>query len=129
MRLRVLLALTAALFAGASALAAAAPTTSLDVTATSVDFFSNRYVVTADGDVRVRLSDGTVVAGQTFTMDLKLNRFLVAGDVHVDGAAIHAAGAAFAGYPDLDRSYFLSAGGVPARTTFTGLDWAHADTQ
>ncbi len=68
-----------------AALAAAAPPTSLDVTAKSVDFFSNRFIVTADGNVRVRLSDGTVVAGQTFTMDLKLNRYLVAGDVHVDG--------------------------------------------
>ncbi len=109
MRLRVLIALTVALFASASALAAAAPTTSLDITAKSVDFFSNRYVVTADGDVRVRLSDGTLVTGQTFTMDLKLNRFLIAGDVRLDGPAIHAAGAAFAGYPDLDRSYFLPA--------------------
>ena len=46
-------------------------------------------------------------------MDLKLNRYLVAGDVHLDGPTIHQVGAAFAGYPDLDRSYFLPAGGTP----------------
>jgi hypothetical protein len=130
MRLPVSLALAAALFSGASTLAAAAPTTSLDVTAKSVDFFSNRYVVTADGDVRVRLSDGTLVTGQTFTMDLKLNRFLVAGDVRLDGPAVHATGAAFAGYPDLDRSYFLPASAdpaaVPERWTYYGLDWSNA---
>ena len=129
MRLRVLIALAAALFASASGLAAAAPTTSLDVTAKSVDFFSNRYIVTADGDVRVRLSDGTVVTGQTFTMDLKLNRFLVAGDVHLDGPAVHAAGAAFASYPDLDRSYLLTTGATPdappERWTYYGLDWSN----
>jgi hypothetical protein len=129
MRFRVSLALAAALFASATALAAAAPTTSLDVTAKSVDFFSNRYIVTADGDVRVRLSDGTLVTGQTFTMDLKLNRFLVAGDVHVDGPSVHQAGAAFAGYPDLDRSYFLAAGSAPEsppeRWTYYGLDWSN----
>ena len=129
MRLRVLIALAVALFASASALAGAAPTSSLDVTAKSVDFFSNRYVVTADGDVRVRLSDGTVISGQTFTMDLKLNRFLVAGDVRLDGPAVHAAGAAFAGYPDLDRSYFLPAAAdpaaVPERWTYYGLDWSN----
>jgi hypothetical protein len=136
MRLPVVFALASALFASAAAFAAAAPPTSLDVTAKGVDFFSNRFIVTADGNVRVRLSDGTVVTGQTFTMDLKLNRYLVAGDVHVDGPTIHAAGAAFAGYPDLDRSYFLpatSAAGapppaapaVPERWTYYGLDWAN----
>ncbi|HEY0380866.1 MAG TPA: hypothetical protein VGC72_01575, partial [Candidatus Elarobacter sp.] len=128
MRLPVLFALAAVLFASATARGAAAPPTSLDVTGKSVDFFSNRFVVTADGSVRVRLSDGTVVTGETFTMDLKLNRYLVAGDVHVDGPTIHAAGAAFAGYPDLDRSYFLPSSATPAapeRWTYYGLDWAN----
>ncbi|HEV2740951.1 MAG TPA: hypothetical protein VGU66_20505 [Candidatus Elarobacter sp.] len=129
MRLPVLVALASALFASATALAAAAPPTSLDVTAKNVEFFSNRFVVTADGDVRVRLSDGTVVTGQTFTMDLKLNRYLVAGDVHVDGPTVHTAGAAFAGYPDLDRSYFLPGAAppdaAPERWTYYGQDWAN----
>ena len=129
MRFRVLLALAAVLFTGATSLASAAPTTSLDVTAKSVNFFSNRYVVTADGAVRVRLSDGTLVSGQTFTMDLKLNRFLVAGDVRIDGPAVHVTGAAFAGYPDLDRSYFLptaaDAASPPERWTYYGLDWSN----
>ena len=125
MRLPVLFALAAALLAGATERASAAPPTSLDVTAKSVDFFSNRFIVTADGNVRVRLSDGTVVSGQTFSMDLKLNRYLVAGDVHVDGPTVHAAGAAFAGYPDLDRSYFLPVSGTPERWTYYGLDWAN----
>ncbi len=125
MRFPVLFTLAAALFASASAPAAAAPPTSLDVSAKNVDFFSNRFIVTADGDVRVRLSDGTVVRGQTFTMDLKLNRYLIAGDVHLDGPAVHAAGAAFAGYPDLDRSYFLPAAGTPERWTYYGLDWTN----
>lgn len=125
MRLPVLIALAVAVCASAAAPAGAAPPTSLDVSAKSVDFFSNRFIVTADGNVRVRLSDGTVITGQTFSMDLKLNRYLVAGDVHLDGPTVHAAGAAFAGYPDLDRSYFLPAAGVPERWTYYGLDWAN----
>jgi hypothetical protein len=124
MRFPALIAIASAAFAAATSLAAAAPPTSLDVSAKTVDFFFNRFIVTADGDVRVRLSDGTVVRGQTFAMDLKLNRYLVAGDVHVDGPTIHQTGAAFAGYPDLDRSYFLPATGMPARVTYFGLDWA-----
>lgn len=128
MRFPVLIALASALFASASATALALPPTSLDVTAKTVDFYYNRFIVTADGNVRVRLSDGTVVSGQTFSMDLKLNRYLVAGDVHVDGPTVHATGAAFAGYPDLDRSYFLPAGGTPERETFFGIDWSHPTT-
>jgi hypothetical protein len=127
----LVVAFATALLASTASLAPAAPPSSLDVSASSVTFYSNRFIVTADGDVRVRLSDGTVVSGQTFNMDLKLNRYLVAGDVHVDGPTIHQAGAAFAGYPDLDRSYFLPAGGTPERVTYFGLDWAtpHADRQ
>ena len=129
MRLSVLVALATILFVSATLPAAAAPPTSLDVSAKNVNFYSNRFIVAADGDVRVRLSDGTILRGQTFSMDLKLNRYLIAGDVHVDGATIHAAGAAFAGYPDLDRSYFLPADGTPRRITFFGTDWAHPDPQ
>jgi hypothetical protein len=128
MRLSVLIALASALFASASTAALALPPASLDVTANGVNFYFNRFIVTADGNVRVRLSDGTVISGQTFSMDLKLNRYLVAGDVHVDGPTIHQAGAAFAGYPDLDRSYFLPAGDTPSRETFFGVDWAHPTT-
>jgi hypothetical protein len=127
MRLTVLITLASALVASAALPASATPPSSLDVTAKAVDFFSNRFVVTADGNVRVRLSDGTVVSGETFTMDLKLNRYLVAGDVHLDGPTIHESGAAFAGYPDLDRSYFLPASGTPSRVTYFGLDWTHPD--
>src|ERR1700761_3617345 len=79
MRVPVLVALLA-LFAGGTSVALAAPPTSLDITANRVDFYYNRFILTADGNVRVRLSDGTIVRGQTFTMDLKLNRYLVAGN-------------------------------------------------
>ncbi|HEX3550751.1 MAG TPA: hypothetical protein VHT53_10265 [Candidatus Elarobacter sp.] len=128
MRVPVIVALATALFAGTTSVALAVPPSSLDVTAKSVNFFYNRFIVTADGNVRVRLSDGTVVSGETFTMDLKLNRYLVAGDVHIDGRSVHDVGAAFAGYPDLDRSYFLPASGTPERVTFTGMNWTSPDS-
>jgi hypothetical protein len=102
---------------------ASAATRSIVLTADVVDYYSNRYILTADGHVRARLSDGTVVSGQTFSMDVKLNRFLVAGNVHVDNATVHLVGAAFAGYPDLDHSYFLTEGDVPDRWTFFGSNY------
>jgi hypothetical protein len=101
----------------------ATPPHSLDVSGDRVAYFSNRFIVTADGNVRVRLSDGTIVRGETFTMDLKLNRYLVAGNVTVDSGPVHDTGAAFAGYPDLDRSYFIPSTPVPDRWTFFGSDW------
>jgi hypothetical protein len=125
MRVAALIALVCAFVASAMSRALAAPPTSLDITAKQVDYFSNRFIVTADGNVRVRLSDGTILRGQTFAMDLKLNRYLIAGDVHLDGPSVHEVGAGFAGYPDLDRSYFLPAAGTPDRWTYFGLDFAH----
>ncbi len=125
MRLLLFFSMAWFLLAGTTAAIAASPDASLDITAKNVDFFYNRFIVTADGDVRLRLSDGTTVSGQTFTMDLKLNRFLVAGDVHVDGPGIHQTGAALAGYPDLDRIFFLPAAGTPERYTYFGGDWSN----
>jgi hypothetical protein len=103
----------------------ASPPTSLDLQADRVVFYSNRFIVTGEGHVRVRLSDGTVLKSELFSMDLKLNRYLLAGDVHVDSDTVHEIGAGFAGYPDLDRSYFLSANGDPDKWTYFGLDFAH----
>jgi len=107
---------------GASANAA---TRTLDLHADSVKYFSNRFIVTAEGRVRARLSDGTLITGNTFAVDLKLNRFVVAGGVHVVGPGIDERGAAWAGYPDLDESFFLPAYSEPDRWTIFGSDYAH----
>ena len=88
-------------------------------------FYSNRYIVTGEGHVRIRLSDGTLLTGELFTMDLKLNRYLLAGDVHIDNETVHEVGAGFAGYLDIDRSYFLPANSSPDKWTYFGLDLAH----
>src|ERR1700677_668733 len=101
-------------------------TRSIELHANVVDFYSNRYILTADGNVSARFSDGTVVRGDTFSMDLKLNRFLIAGNAHVDGPQIHQVGAAFASYPDLERSYFVTEGATPDRWTYSGLNLHNA---
>ena len=78
-----LVLLVVAALAAATA-ASAAPTSSLDVRADVVDYYSNRFVVTGDGNVRVRLSDGSTVTsmvrhGQT---NLQPNEESI-DDVHV----------------------------------------------
>jgi len=97
------------------------------VRADSIVFYSNRYVVSADGDVRVTLGDGTQLTGNTYFMDLRLNRFVLAGDVTVRTPhtkdVIH--GAAFSEYFEFDRAYFVPIISEPDRWTFAGGDYAH----
>ncbi|GAC1417233.1 MAG: hypothetical protein NVSMB64_27170 [Candidatus Velthaea sp.] len=123
--MRLCLALCAAIVATVvtTAAALAAPPRSLDLTADSVRYFSNRFVVTGDGNVRLRLSDGTIVRGETFAMDLKLNRYIVAGNVRLESDAAIQTGAAFSGFNDLDKSYFLASDETPDRWTFSGQDF------
>jgi len=97
---------------------------SLEIRAKHVSYYSDRFILTADGNVRVRLSDGTLIRGETFSMDLKLNRYVIAGGVTVDRGAVHDRGAAIAGYPDLDRHYFIPSTPVPDRWTFVADKWA-----
>jgi hypothetical protein len=102
----------------------AAPPRSLDIKAQHVFYYSNRFILTADGNVRIRLPDGTMIRGETFTMDLKLNRYLIAGGVTIVKGKLEDHGAALAGYPDYDRHYFIPSTPTPDRWTFVGGDWA-----
>jgi hypothetical protein len=132
-RLRVqptcIFALALALITGHDARADALPAPSeqpLTVTAKHITFYSDQYVVQADGNVNVALADGAHLSGNTFAMDLKLDRFVLAGDVHLvtpDGKDIP--GAAFAKFFDFDRAYFIPIIEKPDRWTYLGSDYAH----
>jgi len=95
------------------------------VTADRIAFYSNRYVMEADGHVSVTLGDGTRIAGKTFFYDLRLNRFVIAGDVVVEAALSMVRGAAFSEYFDFDRAYFIPVLSQPDRWTFAAGDYAH----
>jgi hypothetical protein len=96
------------------------------VTAKRVAFYSNRYILRADGNVVVTLGDGTRIAGNAFYNDLRLNRFLVAGNVTIQAPGQHPVhGAAFAEYFDFDRGYFVPVLAEPDRWTFTNGDYEH----
>jgi hypothetical protein len=96
------------------------------VTANRVAFYSNRYILRADGNVVVTLGDGTRIAGNAFYNDLRLNRFVVAGHVTIQPPGqdpIH--GAAFAEYLDFDRAYFVPVLSEPDRWTFAAGHYEH----
>lgn len=105
---------------------ASAKETVIRLTADRIGFYYDRFLVEADGNVRVTTSDGLVMRGQTFSMDLKLNRFLVAGGVHVDAPGGGSQdGAALADFVDFDRVYFVPVTSEPDRWTFLGTDFTH----
>jgi hypothetical protein len=95
------------------------------VAAHRLTYYSNRDLVTGEDAVTVRLSDGATVTGAYFAMDLKLNRFIVAGGVELTYPGGHLSGAAFSRFLDYDRSYFVPVTDQPDRWTFVGSDYAN----
>jgi hypothetical protein len=95
------------------------------VSADHIDFYSSRFIVGADGHVDARLGDGTHITGNTFSMDLRLNRFVIAGDVTITAGGTTLHGAAFSEFFDFDRAYFIPITSEPDRWTFAAGDYAH----
>ena len=103
----------------------------MHVNANSVSFYYDHFLLEANGNVRLTTSDGMTMTGDAFSMDLKLNRFVLAGHVHVQDPSGSQDGAALADFLDFNRIYFLpivsGAGDAPEpdRWTFINGDFAH----
>jgi hypothetical protein len=101
------------------------PRTLLYLSASNVNFYYDRFLIEADGNVRVQTSDGFTVTGDAFSMDLKLNRFLVAGHVTLHDSTGTVSGAAISDFLDFQRIYFVPVTTAPDRWTFLNGDLAH----
>jgi hypothetical protein len=126
----VMLGLIATLALGSARAAAAdVAVDGLSLNAKAVTFYADRYVIVGDEDVEVKLSDGTRITGDTFQMDLRLNRFIVAGGVRVTFGGQTGEqtieGAAFSEFLDFHRTYFVPITTEPDRWTFVDGDFAH----
>lgn len=97
----------------------------IHISADRIAFYYDRYLIEADGNVRVTTGDGLTITGQTFSMDLHLNRFLIAGKVHLTSPTGTQDGAAAAYYFDFRRVYFVPITTEPDRWTFANGDYAH----
>lgn len=111
--------------APAPAASAAPPRTVLYLKATRLDFYYNRFLIEGDGNVQLRTSDGFTVTGDAFSMDLKLNRFMVAGHVTLHDATGTVSGAAISDFLNFRRIYFVPVTSEPDRWTFLDGDLAH----
>jgi hypothetical protein len=111
--------------AAAATPAPAPPKVILYLSATRIDFYYDRFLLEADGKVSVRTSDGMTITGDAFTMDLKLNRFMIAGNVTLHDATGTVSGAAISDFLDFSRIYFVPVTTEPDRWTFLDGDLAH----
>ena len=122
---RIPLCAALALLAFATACASARANTIVRLTADRIDFYYDRFLIEADGHVRLQTSDGFSAEGDAFSMDLKLNRYLLAGNVTLRANGLQASGAAIADFLDFNRIYFVPVTSEPDRWTFLDNDLAH----
>jgi len=122
--LSLALVVVLSVFAVAIPRAASAQIDSIVLHADRIAFYSGKFIITADDNVFVRLTDGTTITGRAFAMDLKSNRFMVAGGVHIVHGAYSYDGAAFSEYIDYKRAYFLPVTTEPDRWTFLDEDYS-----
>ncbi len=101
------------------------PVTVVRLHADRIAFYYDRYLVEADGNVQVTTSDGATVTGDTFSMDLKLNRFVIASNVHLKSREGNLDGAAIADFLDFKRIYFLPVIEKPDRWTYENGNFTH----
>jgi hypothetical protein len=73
--------------------------------------------------VRVTTSDGVTITGDAFSMDLKLNRFLIASHVHLRSPGGNLDGAAISDFLDFRRVYFVPVISKPDRWTYENGDF------
>jgi hypothetical protein len=122
---RIPLCAALALLAFATACTSARANTIVRLTADHIDFYYDRFLIEADGHVRLQTSDGFSAEGDAFSMDLKLNRYLLAGNVTLRANGQQTSGAAISDFLDFNRIYFVPVTSEPDRWTFLNNDLAH----
>jgi hypothetical protein len=103
----------------------APPATVVRIHADHIEFYYDRYLIEASGHVQVQASNGMTLSGDAFSMDLKLNRFLVASHVHLRSRGGNLDGAAIADFLDFDRIYFVPVITKPDRWTYENGDYTN----
>lgn len=118
-----------ALFATRAAVAAETPQpvgdSPITVSAERVEYYSDLALVVARGSADVELADGVAVHGDVFLMDLRQQRFVVAGHVMLTTPDGEHPGAALADFLAFRRVYFIPLDPAADRWTYLDGDYAH----
>ena len=104
---------------------ASAKGTVVRLRADRIAFYYDRYLIEADGRVQLQTSNGMSISGDAFSMDLRLNRFLISGHVHLRSRGGNIDGAAVADLLDFDRIYFVPVITKPDRWTYENGNFTH----
>jgi hypothetical protein len=89
-----------------------------------IDYDGDRYLLVARGHVQLSIAGGFQASARYFTMDVKADRYLLAGHVRISGPNVTLEGAALANFLEFGRVYFLPSAATPDRVTFLGENFS-----
>ncbi len=95
------------------------------VSADRVAFYTNRFELEGEGNVRVDTGIGYTLSADAFSMDVRSSRFVVAGNVRLRGPHLDESFVALSADFVAGRAYGIVDGAPPDRLAFTGNDFAH----
>lgn len=99
----------------------------MDLRAEQLRYFADQKMIEARGAVQLNLSNNIQLSGDACVINIALQRFVVAGHVTAATPAGQYRGAAFAGFLQFRRSYFIPLENEPDRWTFLNDDYRHPE--
>jgi hypothetical protein len=109
----------------------ASATETYRLSANRVAFYTNTFILQGRGNVQVDIGSERHISADFFSMDVRENRFVVAGNVHLFGPDVDESFAAFSVDLVAKRAYAIVTNGSLEHLSFNDNDFVHAlrDTQ
>jgi len=95
------------------------------LSAERVAFYTNTFILQGSGNVRVDIGADRQISADFFSMDVRGNRFIVAGNVRLRGPNVDDSFAAFSVDLEARRSYAIVANSAFERWSFSENDFVH----
>ncbi len=98
----------------------------LHLHAAQVIYDADHFTIVARGQVELELPRGVKATARYFSMDLKANRYLLAGHVHLEGPNLKLDAAGVANFLEFQRVYVLASDHVPDHITYLDETFSQA---
>lgn len=95
------------------------------MSADRIAFYTNRFILQGIGNVHLDIGGGRVITADFFSMDIHGNRFIVAGDVHLEAPNISDSFVALSADLVAQQAYAIADNDTLQRLAFTGNDFSH----
>jgi hypothetical protein len=103
----------------------ASATETYRLSAKRVAFYTNTFILQGSGNVQVDIGGERQISADFFSMDVRGNRFVVAGNVHLRGPDVDDSFAALSVDLVAQRAYAIVANSAVERWAFSQNDFAH----